>query len=247
MESRASIVAELDSRGETRIVGLSEAAPLALRWTRDAVFLVSTAQGLLGDDALELHVTVRAGATLRIRSAAAMLAYTSRNARFSVTAEVASGGFLDWEPEPLITTRHCRLSVHSHLTLAGDARLRWTESCLLGRFEEEPGDLATSISVNHDGWPLLRHELTIGSDAPSWDGPAGLGGARAIGYRVVVDPRRTAMTRAGAGWAAMALDTQSVVISALATDHQGLIRNFRCAEESLTAGGQPSEAALARA
>jgi urease accessory protein len=246
MQARASIVADVDSRGLTRLVELREAAPLAMRWTRDAVFLVSTAQGLLGEDTVELNVSVRPGATLRIRSAAATLAYASSNARFLITADVASGGFLDWEPEPLIATRHCRLSLQSNVTLSGDARLRWTENCLLGRFQEEPGDLSASIFVDYDCRPLLRHQLTIGNDAPAWDGPAGLGGTRAVGYRLIVDRDQAAATHVGAGWAAMALDERATVISALAKDHQSLCSKLQCAEQSLIAHDQGLEVALAQ-
>ena len=245
MHGRASIVAAADSRGSTRLLELKEAAPLAMRWTRDAVFLVATAQGLLADDTVELHITVQQGATLRIRSAAATLAYESSNARFSITADVAPGGFLDFEPEPLIATQRCRLSLHSQVTLARGARLRWSENVLLGRFQEEPGDLATSIVVDSDHRPLLRHQLTIGTDAPAWDGPAALGGARAVGYRVIVDPKAHAVTRVGTTWAAMALDGHATVISVLARDHQELISSLAAAEDSIAPSDQPVVGVLA--
>jgi urease accessory protein len=46
--------------------------------------------------------------------------------------------------------------------------------------------------VTLGGRPLLHHELSVGPDAPGWDGPAVLGGARAAGSLVAVVPEWTA-------------------------------------------------------
>lgn len=223
MQARARIVAETDSTGSTRLVDMRDAAPIGLRWTRDAVYLVSTAQGLVGDDDLELEITVRPGATLHIRSAAATLAYASSGARLSIRASVGSGGTLNWRPEPLIATRYCDLTVNAEITLAGDASLDWTEECLLGRFGEEPGNLNVSISIDRAGRPLLRHQLLVGAASPSWDGPAVLGGARAVGYRIAVGGASRA-TGSGSDWAVMRLDDDSHVITGLAQDYASLRR-----------------------
>ena len=60
---------------------LRSQAPLILRQTPEAVYLVGGAAGPLGGDVLELRIDVRAGATLRLRTAAAAVALPGRDGR----------------------------------------------------------------------------------------------------------------------------------------------------------------------
>jgi urease accessory protein len=218
MRSAARVVAEAGSDGRTRLIELAAAAPLGLRPTRDALMLVSTAQGLLDDDDLTLEVVVGPGATLVVRSAAATVAYTSRHARLTVSCSVAPGGRLDWRPEPLIATAGCHLSLEARIVLEAGAALRWTEELVLGRLHEVPGSFATSLSVDLAGLPLLRHELAVGPDAPGWDGPAIVGSHRAVGLTLFAGALATPASAAGAAWAVMELAGGGALVSAFASD-----------------------------
>src|SRR5579862_7258838 len=74
VRASASIVAELDAAGVTRLPVLASEVPLVLRRTPEAVYLIGGAAGPLGGDLLSLSISVGAGATLRMRSAAASIA-----------------------------------------------------------------------------------------------------------------------------------------------------------------------------
>jgi urease accessory protein len=66
--------------------------------------------------------------------------------------------------------------------------LRWSEALVLGRSGEEPGSLTSVLRVERAGTVLHHTELRIGADAPGWDGPAGLAGARAVVTEIAVGP-----------------------------------------------------------
>ena len=68
MRASATLVAELGADGTTRLPVLRSQAPLILRQTPEAVYLVGGAAGPLGGDVLELRIDVREGATLRLRT-----------------------------------------------------------------------------------------------------------------------------------------------------------------------------------
>ncbi len=70
----ASIEAAAGPGGATRLPVLASQAPLVLRRTPAAVYLVGGAAGPLGGDSLALRITVGAGAFLRVRTAAAAIA-----------------------------------------------------------------------------------------------------------------------------------------------------------------------------
>jgi urease accessory protein len=223
VQSRARIVAEADGRGGTRLVTLCAPAPISLRETDQGLFLVASAQGLLGDDCLELEIVVQRDAHLCLRSAAATVAYASTMAQFSISARVAAGGSLEWRPEPLIATSKCRLRVLAHIDLEVGASLDWTDVCILGRTGEEPGEVELRVSVDHDGRPALRHQLVVGAESPGWDGPAILAMHRAVGCVVLVDPSDAGQgspydALSGASWAVLPLESGGRLISAVGAD-----------------------------
>lgn len=210
MRAEAVIVAEAG-----RVPVLRGEPPLTLRATPDAIYLVGSAAGPLGGDELQLHVEVREGAALRIRSAAAQLALPGREpgrSRMSVTVTVAPGGRLEWLPEPLILGGGCDHHVSSVVDLAAGATLVWREELICGRHGEQPGDGTVATSVTYAGRPLLRQSLAIGPNAPGWSGPAVLDGARASGSLLRVDaaiswpppqiiaPTAVGMPLAGPAW-----------------------------------------------
>ena len=193
----ARIEARADGRGGTSLPTLEGQGPLALRRTRASgsearVMLVGAMSGPLGGDHFTLEAEVGDGARLHVGSAAATIALPGQakgEASYDVRLTVAEGGELRWLPEQLISANGSELCVGTRVDLAAGARLVLREEQVLGRAKEEPGRLASRLTVRVDGRPLLDQELACGPGAPGgWDGPAVLGGHRAVGQLLVVRP-----------------------------------------------------------
>lgn len=201
MKAEAELCVE--RRGQIR--RMVSAPPITFRRAPEAVYLVGTAAGPMGDDDLTVRVEVCDGGWLTVRSAAATVIYAGGGSRQRFAVSVGRGGTLDWHPEPVIATAGCHHLQDVRISLAADARLDWTEEVVLGRHRETPGRIELHLRVDLDGRPLLRHQLAVG--APGWDGPAILGDQRAAGMRLVVDPASPAPpSTAGTGWAWLDLD-----------------------------------------
>ncbi|MEU7701141.1 urease accessory protein UreD [Streptomyces sp. NPDC039028] len=171
--------------------------PLALRRTRASgpytrVTVVGAMSAPLGGDRLAVETEVRAGARLLVDSAAATLALPGRSAEpaaYDVRIGVGEDGVLRWLPEQVVSVRGSDLRMRTVVELAATARLVLREEQVLGRHGEPPGTLVTRLTVRRAGRPLLDQELAFGPGAPGgWDGGAVLGGHRAIGQLLVVEP-----------------------------------------------------------
>lgn len=171
--------------------------PLALRRTRAAgpytrVTVVGAMSAPLGGDRLAIEAEVRDGARLLVDSAAATLALPGRSAEpaaYDVRISVGEGAVLHWLPEQLVCAAGSHLRMRTTVDLAPTARLVLREEQVLGRHGEPPGTLTTRLTVRRAGRPLLDQELAFGPLAPGgWDGGAVLGGHRATGQLLVVDP-----------------------------------------------------------
>ncbi|WP_390872513.1 urease accessory protein UreD [Streptomyces malaysiensis] len=180
--------------------------PLALRRTRSVVdgearvTVVGAMSAPLGGDRIALEVTAGPGARLRIGSAAATIAlpgWSAAPAHYEIRLTVADGATLRWLPEPLISAHGSDLRMTTRVELAPTARLVLREEQILGRTGESPGHLTTRLTVHRAGRPLLDQELAYGPGAPGWDGGAVLGGHRAVGQLLVVDPSRDSGPVAG--------------------------------------------------
>jgi urease accessory protein len=169
-------------------------APLLPRRTGpNEIHFVSGAAGPLGGDRLRIEVCVGAGATLTVRSVAAMIALPSRDgalSRLDVHATVEDGGRLEWLTEPLIAAGRCNHVTASTVDLAVGASLVWRDELVCGRHGETPGDVRLLTSVQLDKRSLYVHELAVGPSAPGWSGPAVLAGGRVHSTTVLVDPRQ---------------------------------------------------------
>lgn len=190
MRARASIVADASS-GTTRLVELRSEAPLVVRSTADAVYLVGGAGGPLGGDELDISVCVRDGASLTVRSAAATMAQPGRDGgRSLLRAQLAVGAdaSLTYRPEPLISVRGSDHETQTTVELGEGARLELHEELVLGRHEEAGGRVRTRLVVRRVGRTVLVHELDLGGDAPGWSSGVVLGGARVMCSTVVVGP-----------------------------------------------------------
>lgn len=196
-------VARADSTTGTRIHTLRSEPPLLLRVTgatTSAVFpgcrgaqvhLVAGAAGPLGGDQLSLEIDVAAGTALFLREVGATVLLPGQHAQPSCTrarVHVAPGATFSWEAEPLIAAQGCDHQHDVHITLDEGARLLLRESIVLGRHAEQPGELRQRLRIWYAGKPLYAQELTIGTRAPGWAGPAISGGHPCLGSIIVVDP-----------------------------------------------------------
>lgn len=231
VRARARIVARPDGRGGTALPVLDGDGPLAPRRTRGSggeahVLIVGAMSGPLGGDHFSVGAEVRAGASLRVGSAAATLALPGQGkggARYDVRLSVADDAELRWLPEQLICARGSDLTVTTEVDVGAAGRLVLREEQVLGRVGEEPGRLASRIRVRVAGRVVLDQELECGPGAPGgWDGPAGLGGHRAAGQLVVVRPEFGAFPVAprtlGESAAVLPLAGPAVLVSAVAPD-----------------------------
>ncbi|BCJ55693.1 urease accessory protein UreD [Actinoplanes sp. NBRC 14428] len=208
MRAEASLVAEADGAGGTRLAVLRGESPLLLRRTGPrgpgvTVHLVGGAAGPLRGDDLRLTIAVGERATLSVRSVAAQLALPGRPgappSRLVVTATVAAGGALLWAPEPLIAAAGCDHVAVTDVTVADGGTLVWRDDLVCGRHAEEPGDVRSGVTIRYAGRTLYRHELAVGPAAPGWSGPAVLGTARAIGSLIVAGPSPSPSLSPGSG------------------------------------------------
>ncbi|GHB54958.1 urease accessory protein UreD [Streptomyces xanthochromogenes] len=194
-------------RATARIVATPEGlpvlegeGPLALRRTRargpyHRVTVVGAMSAPLGGDRIAVEAEVRDGARLHVDSAAATIALPGRDgerAHYDVRLTVGADAELRWLPEQLISAAGSDLAMRTRIDLAPGARLVYREEQVLGRHGEQPGTLATRLTVYRAGRPLLDQELAYGPGASGgWDGAAVLGGHRAAGQLLVVGPEFT--------------------------------------------------------
>jgi urease accessory protein len=197
VRATARIRARDDGRGGTSLPVLEGDGPLALRRTRGSgaearVMLVGAMSGPLGGDHFTVEAEVESGARLSVGSAAATIALPGQakgEARYDVRLTVADGAELRWLPEQLISAQGSDLYVTTRAEVAANGRLVLREEQVLGRVAEEPGRLTSRFVLRVGGRLVLDQELACGPGAPGgWDGPAVLGGHRAVGQLIVVRP-----------------------------------------------------------
>jgi urease accessory protein len=187
----AEIVAAPGPGGTTRLPLLRSQAPLVLRRTPEAVYLVSAAAGPLGGDRLDLRIEVRAGAVLCLRTVAASVALPGLDggeSLLTVTATVEAGGRLVHLPEPVVVADGARHATDIRVSIAEGGSLVLRDELILGRHGERGGAYRGSIRADYAGRPLLRQALDITGTDPVTGGPAILSGHRAVATLLVVDP-----------------------------------------------------------
>jgi urease accessory protein len=234
----AAVVAEVAADGKTRLPVLRSQAPLVLRRTPEAVYLVGGAAGPIGGDRLDLRIEVRDGAALTVRTAAAAVALPGLDGLESVltvTATVGAGARLEYLPEPLVVAAGARHATDIQVTLAEGASLLLRDELILGRHGEPGGSSRTGLRVDYAGLPLLRQSLEVsGVDAVSL-GPAILAGHRGVGSLLAAgplvaggDPPRMPESAAGTmpAVAVMRLTGPGILVTALADDAVTLRRRL---------------------
>ncbi|WP_406448052.1 urease accessory protein UreD [Streptomyces sp. NBC_00876] len=200
VRATARITAVRDSRGTTSLPVLESDGPLALRRTRSVlpgsarVTVVGAMSAPLGGDRLALEVRAARGARLTVDAAAATVALpgpgpSAQPARYDIALNVEQDARLDWLPEQLISAHGSVLTMTTRAELAPTARLMLREEQILGRHGEITGTLISRLTVHRAGRPLLDQQVAYGPAAPGgWDGPAVLGGHRAAGQLLLVEP-----------------------------------------------------------
>ena len=226
MKASARIVACRGRDGSTRLPVLASQVPLVLRASGDVVRLVAAAGGPLGGDELCLDVEVGDGARLELRSVAASVVLPDRAGRESslvLRARVGAGGHLSLLPQPTVICAGARHRAQTYVSLAPSATLQLREILVLGREGETGGRVSALVHVDRGGRPLLRSTLDLdGPDSPTI-GPAVLGGARAVGSLLTVDPSWEDASLRPPPWcsddaAALDLEGPAQLVTALAGD-----------------------------
>jgi urease accessory protein len=163
-----------------------------------AVRLVAGAAGPVGGDHWRFDIEVGEGAALLLSAAAGTLILPGPHGEMSRSEthiQVGKGGTLIWDPGVQIAAAGCFHQTVNRIDLAADARLLVREETVLGRHGEQPGRFRQRLRVTCAGKPLHDQELGAGADVLGWDGPAVLGGRRAVGAWLVIDPARTVVAR----------------------------------------------------
>ncbi|WP_329307391.1 urease accessory protein UreD [Streptomyces sp. NBC_01260] len=251
VRATARITAVRDSRGATSLPVLESEGPLALRRTRAVspgsarVTVVGAMSAPLGGDRLAIEVRADPGARLAVDSAAATLALPGPGpgtgaARYEVRLSAGEGAELSWLPEQLISAHGSELITRTTAELAPTARLVLREEQILGRHGESPGTLLSRLTVRRAGRPLLDQQVAYGPGAPGgWNGPAVLGGHRAVGQLLVVEPSFDDRSPEGRLLGPTAVLTRlagpAVLVTAVAADARELRAVLDRAHDELTA------------
>ena len=193
---RAFTVVEvgLDGRGRSVVSAVRCEAPLLVRTDGAGdgltVVLVGGAAGPLGGDELEFVMRVGDGASVTVRSVAAMLAQPGPHggpSAMRTLIEVGSRATLDWETQPIISVAGSDHHAGTRLLVADGATVRFAEAVLLGRHDEVPGRLAVRQRLEVCGGVVLDHEVVLGTGGPV--GPGAHGDVRWMQSEIVVGAR----------------------------------------------------------
>lgn len=153
------------------------------------MLLASTAATPVGGDELDVSIVVDAEATADVGSVAAMVVWPGPDGAGSVlqtNCDVATGGHLDWCPEPTISVVGSRHRSITRVRLAAGATCRIVEEVSLGRTGELPGDLSASLRVERAGSVLVHHDERFGPHHPGCTTSVGVGAARHVVSAVLV-------------------------------------------------------------
>lgn len=207
-----------------------------------AVHLVAGAAGPVGGDDWRFDVDVGDNAALLLSAVAGTVILPGPHgepSRSEVNIRVGAGGTLMWEPGVQIAATGCRHETVNRVHLEAGARLFVREEAVLGRHGERPGNFSQRLRVTRDGRPLYDQTLSVGPDAPGWNGPSVMGGRRALGSLLVVDPGPGGLADTQGGvaeglddTAIMSLDEGATLITALKRDAISLRAHLNAAFQS---------------
>jgi urease accessory protein len=221
VKAHAQLTVERDAAGRSVVRTLRSASPLTLIPVRGepVVHLVNSAASPLGGDDLTLTVRVGQGACLTLAGIAASVALPGphgEKSRTTVRLELGEDATLAYLPEPTVITRRARHESVLTAALGTNAQLHTRETLVLGRANEEPGELTTALHVTRCGRPVLRQELTVTREA-------------LMGKRVLATELFTANTQetaSGEWWSRTRLAAGGTLTTALADDAVTALRHI---------------------
>ncbi|ERG69339.1 urease accessory protein UreD [Segniliparus rugosus] len=138
----------------------------------DQLHIVSSAAGPLGGDEVAVEIQVGEGASLTVRGVAASVALPGAEAHrssWSWDLDIAQGGRLLLDPQPVIVAGRAAHHGATVLRLAAGASAVVVEQAQIGRTGERNGTWRGSLSVDLDGEELLRHSVGLGEGSATWD------------------------------------------------------------------------------
>jgi urease accessory protein len=141
MTGHLHLVCSPDKEGRSFLSAQSFRAPLHLSKPHTdedtlVVNIVNPTAGIFDDDRIEVNVQVKSGARLLLTTPSASRVYRSRSgsaAQMRQQLEVASGGFLEYFPEPFIPHKGARFRQHNDLHVAEGGALLHFEWLAPGR------------------------------------------------------------------------------------------------------------------
>jgi urease accessory protein len=167
-----------------RFVHLRSEPPLVVRSPKPGeLWLVGGAGGPLGGDDLEFSLDVGDGESLAVHSAGAQLVQPGPPGLHSthrIHARVGAGATLHWAPEPTVLVAGCDHRMSTVVDLTASSSLWWREELVLGRFDELPGLVTSTLRITVDGSPVVHHEWSVH--------PVAIGDARVVLTLVVARP-----------------------------------------------------------
>ncbi len=160
--------------------------PMVLHHDVDAarVSLVPEGALVLAGDAIEIDVTVDAGARLDIVEPGGTVAFDMRGgrARWDVRVRLGRDAVLTWAGEPFVVAAGAEVTRRLDVGLAAGAAFALRETLVLGRFAECPGGLRLCTAISVEGAPALVEDLPL--DATT--APGLLGGHRVMSSVVLL-------------------------------------------------------------
>lgn len=130
----------------------------------DTVHLLSAAATPVGGDSIDMRVIVERGARLRLRSAAATVAWPGPSTLTSHARwRIEVMGSLDIDLEPTVVAGAARHLSSVNLCLHEEGSIRFRERVQIGRSGEREGFWSGSLHADVQDRPLLRHRVELGA------------------------------------------------------------------------------------
>lgn len=147
--------------------------------------------GPLGGDHLSMDVHVGPGATLVLNDISATLALPGNHgerSEMTCRIRIEDGGTLVWMPEPVIAARGCDHQQRILVDLDAGSRFYMREELIIGRHNEEPGNIEQRVRISRSGHAVYDQNLQLGSRYAGWNSPSVTSSAKAVGTMIIVDP-----------------------------------------------------------
>lgn len=229
MEGRAVVRVHLDGTGRLVYDELRSTALVMLRRAAGSLYLASRAATPLGGDRMVLDIELGPGVPLTVRSVSAAVARRGEGASsVIVSAQIAAGASLVWDGAPGVSAHGSDHHAIARITVEPGGRCWWREEIVLGRSGEAPGRWRSQLQVDRGSAPVLRHEITIGSNTPAAASPAVIRAARVVtsvlGIGVETVPASVVEDLAGRATVLPLATGSDLLVTVLAAGHLDALR-----------------------